>query len=438
MEKFATIIIISFAATILVGTSLLMLPISTVSGSIAFEDALFTATSAVTVTGLIVVDTAQYYTITGKTVILLLIQVGGLGFMTFSIFTILLLTKSVSLKKKFIIENTFTSGNYKDVKDLIKKIVFMTFTIEFLGAVLLYLQFTDRMGFDRVYDSVFHAVSAFCNAGFSTFSTNLEQYQNHVGINLTIMLLIICGGAGFLVLNEIRLYIKKRIKKFSDFNLHSRLVIINTVILVLGGGFAIFSQELFNKANTLPIGTKLLTSFFHSVSARTAGFNTVNLNTLSLSTIFLLIILMFIGASPGSTGGGVKTTSFSLIFLYLRASLKGRDNVEIYYRQISPKTVEKAFVVVIVSFIIISTGHFLLLTLLPHCRFVDLLFETVSAFGTVGLSMGVTSKLLVLPKLIIILTMFIGRIGPLTILFALSKDQSRAQFIYPEETIMIG
>jgi len=438
MNKYALVIIMSFAGLIGAGTLLLMMPFSTVSGTITFENALFTATSAVTVTGLVVVDTSTYFTTGGQTVIMILIQLGGLGFMTFSIFTILLMSKSVSLKRKSFIENTFTAGIYKDVNDLIKKIVLMTFAIEFVGALLLYCQFTNLSGGSRVFASIFHSIAAFCNAGFSVFTNNLEDYRAHFGINITVMMLIILGGAGFLVLNEVNLLLKRKIKSFSKFTLHTKLVIVNTIILVFAGGILIFLEELFNPGNTLPIGTKLLSSFFHSVSARTAGFNTVSLNTFSNPTIFLLAILMFIGASPGSTGGGVKTTAFSVAINYLRSSLKGRDNVETYFRQIPAKTVEKAFIVIIISFIIITCLHFALLTFQPGYRFFDLLFETVSAFGTVGLSLGVTSQLTSSAKAVIIITMFIGRIGPLTLLYALSKKESGAIYHYPEENIMIG
>jgi trk system potassium uptake protein TrkH len=215
-------------------------------------------------------------------------------------------------------------------------------------------------------------------------------------------------------------------------------VIVNTIILIFAGGIIIFLEELFNPVNTLPIGTKLLSSFFQSVSARTAGFNTVDLNIFSYPTIFLLVILMFIGASPGSTGGGVKTTAFSVVINYLLSNLKGRDKVEVFYRQIPAKIWEKAFIMIIISFIIVAGLFFVLMTFQPGSRFIDLLFETVSAFGTVGFSLGVTSRLTMPAKLVIIVTMFIGRIGPLTLLYAISKRESGAVYSYPEENIMIG
>jgi trk system potassium uptake protein TrkH len=438
MNNYTLVIIVSFAALIGIGTVFLMMPFATVNGFMTFENALFTATSAVTVTGLVILDTSSYFSTGGQIVLMILIQLGGLGFMTFSIFTILLMSKSVSLKRKSFIENTFTAGNYKNIKDLIKKIIIMTFAIEFTGAVLLYLQFTQLTGGSRVFAAIFHSISAFCNAGFSTFSNNLENFYSHIGINITFMILIILGGAGFLVLNEVFLFFSRRIKSFAKFSLHTKLVIINTIILIIGGGIIIFLEELFNPLNTLPVGTKLLTSVFHSVSARTAGFNTINMNLFSYPSIFLLVILMFIGASPGSTGGGIKTTAFSIVIKYLHSILKGRNKVEIFHRQIPAKTWEKAFIMIIISFIAVAGLFFVLLSFQPGYEFFKLLFEVVSAFGTVGFSLGLTAALTSPAKLIIIITMFIGRIGLLTLLYALSKKESGGDYSYPEENIMIG
>ena len=417
---------------------MLMLPFSTVSGTIAFEDALFTSASAVTVTGLIVKDTATYFTPFGQMVILLLLQIGGLGIMTFSTFAILLMGKSFSLRDKSVLKNDFTVGSYQNLKELLKKIIIMTFGMEFVGAVVLYFHFTQFKGGYRIFASVFHSVSAFCNAGFSIFSNNFEDYISNYGINITLMLLIIFGGIGFLVLNETLLFIRRKIKGFSKFSLHSKLVIITSALLIVIGFIVIFIEELLNKSNNLPIGGKVLSSLFQSVTARTAGFNTINLNYLSFASIFILLLLMFIGASPGSTGGGVKTSSTGIVMAYFRSRLKGREKIDIFYRDIPVKTIEKAFIVIIISFLLISLFTILLLTFETKFRMIELVFETFSAFGTVGLSMGITSQLSLPSKLIVTLTMFIGRIGPLTLLIALSKRESKAVFNYPEENIMIG
>lgn len=437
-KSISGLIISSFLLTIFIGATLLMLPFANTYGSISPEDALFTAASAVTVTGLIVKDTARDFTIFGQLIILVLLQIGGLGFMTFSTFAILIMGKSISLSEKTYIENDFTAGLYKDVKDLLIKIVVLTFSIEILGAVLLYHQFSDLEGARRVFAAIFHSISAFCNAGFSIFSNNFENYTSHWGVNLTIMFLIIAGGIGFLVLNEIGFFLRRKIKRFSRFSLHSKLVLISSAFLILAGFLVILTEEILNKGNHLSFEAKMLSSLFQSVSARTAGFNTVGIGSLSYASIFIIVLLMFIGASPGSTGGGIKTTSVSVVIAYFRSLLQGKDRVDIFYRNLSGKIIEKAFIVVVISFLLISVFFLILLTLEPKFGFGELLFETVSAFGTVGLSMGVTPELGLMSKLVVILTMFIGRIGPLTILMALSKKESRAVLKYPEENIMIG
>jgi len=430
-------IITTFLILILLGTLLLVLPISTHSGDLSWENAFFTSVSAVTVTGLTVVNTADDFTHTGQIFILLLIQLGGLGFMTFSTLTILILGKSISITNKLILENDFTQGSYQNIKDLLKKIIIFTFGFELLGSVLLFMQFSGLQIKDRIFSSVFHSISAFCNAGFSVFSNGFESYRSHTGINITISFLIVTGGLGFLVLNEILLFFQKK-KGFSKFTLHSKLVLIVSSILIFAGTFIIFAEELFNKANDLPISDKLLSSFFHSISARTAGFNTLDLNILSYSSFFILLILMFIGASPGSTGGGIKTTSAGMVFAYFRSRLRGRENVNLFYRTIPQKNYEKAFLMIIISFVFISLSLMLIFSFETKFNFSELLFEVVSAFGTVGLTLGITAELSSISKIVIMITMFIGRIGPLTLLLAMSRKESKAVFNYPDENIMTG
>ena len=403
MKKSASFIIIAaFLSAIMIGTFLLRLPAATVSGSIALEDAFFTSASAITVTGLIVKDTATDFTFFGQLVILLLLQFGGLGFMTFSTLVILLFGKSISLQDSSIIENDFTGGRHKNIKDLIKKIFLMTFSFELLGAAALYFQFPHLAPGERVFSAVFHSISAFCNAGFSIFSNNFEDYIANPGFNFIIILLIILGGMGFLVLDEIFMFCRRKIN------------------------------------NTLSFGTNVLSALFQSVTARTAGFNTINLNYLSFASIFIIIALMVIGASPGSTGGGIKTTSVSILFAYFRSRLRGREKVEVFYRSVPTATIEKAFIVIILAFLLISFSFLLLLTFDSHLQMGKLLFETVSAFGTVGLSMGITAQLSLPSKIVIAATMFIGRIGILTLLMALSRRESKAVYDYPEANIMIG
>lgn len=428
----------TFFLAIVIGTILLSLPVATHQGSIKLVDALFTSTSAVTVTGLIVVDTATYFTLFGQMVILILLQFGGLGFMTLSTLIILLVGKSMSIKEKFFIENDFTTGSYQNIRDLLKKIFLMTFVFEFLGAIIFYFQLPDLKGPERIFSSTFHSVSAFCNAGFSVSSNSFENFVSHWGINLTLMFLIICGGIGFLVLNEVYLFIRRKIKKTSKFSLHSKLVLISSSILIFSGTLIIFIEEIFNPTNSLPLGSKFLSSMFQSVTARTAGFNTINIKTMTSASIFIILILMFIGASPGSTGGGVKTSTFGMVFAFFRARIRGFKNVNFFFRKIPNQTIEKAFIVIILSLALVSASFLLLLTFETKFRMVELLFETISAFGTVGLSLGITPHLTLPSKIIIIITMFVGRIGPLTLFVAMSRRETRAVFNYPEENIMIG
>lgn len=438
MKKPVLIIIVSFLTAILSGALLLMIPAATVNGSLSFSDAVFTSASAITVTGLIVVDTATVFTTFGQCIIMFLLQFGGLGFMTFSTLIILLIGKSISLTDKIIIENDFTSGNYRSIRQVIKKVFLLTLMCELVGAALLYFQFTNLEGGGRIFASVFHSISAFCNAGFSIFSNSLEDYTTNPGINFTVSFLIILGGLGFLVMNELWLLATRDIKSIKKLSLHTKMVVIISGVLIVAGFIFIFVKEVTDPSNTHSVSSNALIAFFQSVSARTAGFNTVNLNMLSGASIFIIIILMFIGSSPGSTGGGVKTTSVGMVLAYFKAKLTGKDKVNIFYRNVPSKTVEKAFLVIILSFLLVSIAFWLLLFFEESLSPMALLFETFSAFGTVGLSLGITSKLTAASKVVMIIAMFIGRVGPLTILIAMSKRESAAVLHYPEENIMIG
>jgi len=433
----ASIIIVSFLCMIMVGTLLLSLPMSTRNQSMPFEDALFTATSAVTVTGLIVRDTPHFFTPFGQGVILLLIQLGGLGFMSFSTLIILLLGRSLSFTDQSLILTDFTTGSGRNIRVIVKRIFAFTFTFEALGALALYFQFSHLSGLQRIFNAVFHSISAFCNAGFSLFSNSLEDFAASPGINLTFMILIIAGGIGFIVLNDL-LVCCRRGNRPARLSLHSKVALKVSAILIIAGFLIIWLEEINHPESTLTGGSRLLTSLFQSVTARTAGFNTIDMNLLSPAALFLIIFLMFIGASPGSTGGGVKTTSLGMVFAYMRSHLRGRDRVSLYYRNIPVHNIERAFMVIIVSLGVIGISFLLLASFQPELPFPHLMFEAVSAFGTVGLSLGITSGLTLASKIVIMLTMFIGRIGPLTLLIALSSGRVRGVYQYPEESIMIG
>lgn len=434
----AFIIVTSFVCIIMVGTLLLRLPISTHAQSLPLEDAIFTATSAVTVTGLIVMDTPKDFTPFGQGVILLLIQLGGLGFMSFSTLIILLLGRTISFTDQSLIVSDFTTGSARNIRNIVKRIFLFTLVFETVGAVALYFQFRHLAGPQRLFNAVFHSISAFCNAGFSLFSNSLEDFTANPGINFTFMVLIIAGGIGFIVLNDIFGWIRGKDRASSRVSLHSKVALIVSSVLILAGFLVIWLEEFFHPDNPLSGGSRLLSSLFQSVTARTAGFNTIDLNILSPAALFMIIILMFIGASPGSTGGGVKTTSLGMVFAYMRSHIRGRKRASLYYRNIPAGNIEKAFMVIILSIGVVGIGFLLLATFQPQLPFLKLLFETVSAFGTVGLSMGITSDLTLASKIVIMFTMFIGRVGPLTLLIALSGSQPKAVFQYPEENIMIG
>ncbi|MDW7761910.1 MAG: TrkH family potassium uptake protein [Acidobacteriota bacterium] len=422
----------------MVGTLMLRLPSATHAQFLPLEDALFTATSAVTVTGLIVCDTPVDFTRFGQIVILVLIQLGGLGFMSFSTLIILLFGRPLSLTDRSLIISDFTTGSARNIRSIVIRIFLFTITFETVGAVVLYFQFSHLEGSRRLFSAVFHAVSAFCNAGFSLFSNSLRDFTASPGINLTFIVLILAGGIGFVVLKDIAGCLSFRNRVVCRISLHSKVVLTVSGLLVLAGFLVIWLEELSNPTKSLAGGSRLLASLFQSITARTAGFNTIEMNILSPASLFMIMILMFIGASPGSTGGGVKTTSVGMVFAYIRSLLRGRDRVSLHYRRISGKNIEKALLVIVLSLGVVVISFLLLASFQPGLPFQDLLFETISAFGTVGLSLGVTPQMSLPSKIVIMITMLIGRVGPLTLLIALSRKESRAEFQYPEESIMIG
>lgn len=416
------------------------MPFSTKSGSISFIDALFTSTSAVCVTGLIVQDTAAFFTPIGQSIILGLIQLGGLGIMTFSTIILLVAGRSISIKDRIIIQEGFHHSAAPDFKKLIKNIFLFTLIIEVVGAFLLMLRWHGKLPNGQlVFHSVFHSISAFCNAGFSTFSNSLESFRGDIWINMIIMAMIIFGGLGFLVLYEIKENLsgvsrKKKIK----YSLHTKMVLAVTFSLIVIPFFLYLWISWDRSLQGLPVGEKILASMFQVVTARTAGFNTLGIGVLSTPTVFLLIFLMFIGASPGSTGGGIKTSTFGVIFAFLRSRLRARDSIGIFQRTLSIEMIIKAFTLVTLSFSVIFTASFILLIVQPGASMRAVFFEVFSAFGTVGLSQGLTSELGMVGKLVIILTMYIGRIGPLTLLYAFSRRRAFGKYSYVEETVMIG
>jgi trk system potassium uptake protein TrkH len=438
------IFIYSFAGVILIGALLLSLPVSATRGPLSFINALFTATSAVCVTGLVVIDTGKDLTALGQVVTLFLIQIGGLGIITFSTVFFVLMGRGMSFKGREIVQTTFLHSPSKDFLIILKSILWFTFAFESLGAAFLLIRFSqDFPAGKALFCAIYHAVSAFNNAGFSLFSDSLVGYQGDLIVNLTVMGLLVHGGLGFIVQYELLSWLKGAQKRLS---VHTRIVVITTITLILSGAVLFYFFERSYVLRDVPLLNKILISLFQSVTPRTAGFNTVEIGLLTNATLLLLMILMFIGASPGSTGGGIKTTSASLLFLLMWNRLRGNEEVNIFNRTIPRETVSRsisiifasAFSVSVVTSILLMAGRADLPLLQSRQFFVEYLFETVSAFGTVGLSMGATAKLNDIQKLAIILMMFAGRVGPLTLAFSLSRISRKGGLTYAEEGVMVG
>ena len=438
--------ICGFLILISIGTVLLMLPAASTSKSLNLVDALFTATSASCVTGLVVIDTGRSLSRLGQYVILILIQAGGLGIMTISTLFLLIAGRRPSLTGRVVIQDTFTRGGERTVGSILKDVALFTCVFEGLGTVLLFCRFfPERSMGEALYLAVFHAISAFCNAGFSVFADSFAGFGNEWTLNLVICFLIISGGIGFPVLSELKRQWPLNRGKWSRLSLHTKLVLSTTAILLVSSTLCFFLMEWENTLAPLSVPHRFLASFFQTVSARTAGFNTLSIDKMANETLFIFILLMFIGASPGSCGGGIKTSSLATLVLLGLSRLRGQPRPQVFHRTISEASVGKALSLVMVSTVVIVAGTLALLMSelgeIPHYlsrgKFLELFFEVVSAFGTVGLSTGVTTGLSTLGKYIITLTMFVGRIGPLVVALAISR-RTTARFYYADENIIVG
>lgn len=430
-------LVLSFALAIVGGAVLLMFPFSSETGdTTSFVDALFTSTSAVCVTGLIVKDTPAYFSTFGEIIIILLIQVGGVGIMTFSTIIALLLGRRIGLRQQLLIKEDLNRVGLGDIILLLKYVCVLTVGVELVGAFFLFFRWW-RIGLGSIghtaYLAVFHAVSAFCNAGFSLFSNSLERFSGDPIITGTIGFLIILGGIGYGVIYECIRY-----KKTGSLSLHTKIVILVTLVLLIGGTIVLFVCEFSNPLTLKgrPLLEKGLIAWFQSLSPRTAGFNTVPIKNMRSASQYLLMGLMFIGASPGSTAGGIKTTTFLILLLFMIATFKGKESVVLYKRTIPKDVVTRSLLLSLFSFLAVCLFVFLLL-LTESFSMKDILFEAVSAFGTVGLSLGITFDLTVLGKLLITVLMFIGRIGPLALVFAMVSGKEPT-VSFPEEKIMVG
>ncbi|MCM3675650.1 TrkH family potassium uptake protein [Peribacillus simplex] len=433
------ILVMGFAALILIGSYLLTLPISTEDGNgLSFLNALFTSTSATCVTGLVVVDTETTFTKFGELVILSLIQVGGLGFMTFATFFFFLLGKRISLKSRLLLQESLNNLSMAGVVRLVKRILIFTAVIEILGSIILSIRFSFDMPIGKaIYYGVFHSISNFNNAGFDLMGEfrSLTPYAADPIVTLTVAALITLGGIGFIVMNELYEY-----HDTHRLSVHTKIVLMTSLILTIGGAILIFIFEYGNDKTLQPLSYagKVLSSLFQSVTPRTAGSNTLNIPDLTQPTLLLIIFLMFVGASPGSTGGGIKTTTLATLIGTVWSQIKGKEDVVLFRRRIVIETIFKALTVTVIGLSLILTITMLLTITESGRDFLMILFEATSAFATVGLSMGLTPELSPIGRILIIFTMFAGRLGPLTIAFAIAMRRKPDPLRNPKGKIMIG
>jgi len=431
-------LMLSFLLVIIFGTILLMLPVSSKLNTVTpFMDALFTATSATCVTGLVVVDTGTHFSFFGQMVILMLIQIGGLGIMTISTVFAIILGQRINLKLENIMYQVVGGSYAVNVFQLLKSIVLVTLVIESVGTLLLFARFAqDFQPMKALFLALFHAVSAFCNAGFSPLGNNLVSYVDSFMVNMVITALIIAGGLGFSVIIDLQHHALKK-DRARKLNLHTKIVLVTTAFLLVLG-FTVFYLAEYNGAmRGFSIHRRILGSWFQSVTLRTAGFNTIDLSQIGKASVLISIVLMFIGASPGSTGGGIKTTSFAVLTLSVISLLKGKRHISVFKRRIHEYNFREATGLIMLSITIILVVLFFLMLVEPHA-FDKLLFEAVSAFGTVGLTLGITPQLTVIGKLLITVLMYVGRIGPLTMIYAFSTRAKQININYAEEKIPIG
>ena len=430
-------LIFGFLVAIFIGVILLKMPFSLRENqNITVLDSLFTIVSAICVTGLSVVDISQVFTSTGQLIILFFIQLGGLGVMTVSIIVFLLVGKKMSFETRELLKEERNSNSNGGITNFIKNLLLTVSLIEILGASILAYGFSKYYPLKKsIFYGLFHSVSAFCNAGFSLFTNSLEDFRYDNLISLTVSFLIILGGIGFVTVNSLFIIKKKKLKNLS---LTSKFALLITFFLLTFGTMLFLVFE-YNNSSTLKgmnFMDKILNSFFQSVTLRTAGFNTVPLENIKPATVFISYIFMFIGASPGSTGGGIKTTTFGILIFYAFGVLKRKEYVEVFKRRIDWELINKALAIVVISILYIAVIITILLSI-ENFSTDRVIYEVISAFSTTGLSMGITASLGIISKFLIIITMFIGRLGPMTVALAFTNNK-KSSVKYPKEDILIG
>lgn len=451
----AMVFILSFLLVILIGTGLLSLPNATVNG-IGWVDALFTSTSAVCVTGLIVLDTSSDFTFLGQFIIMILFQIGGLGMMTFTSFFGFFFKGSYSLQNQLFLKDYINEENISAINSTLVKIILFTLITEGVAALMISSVIDSSLfenSGEQIFFSVFHAISGFCNAGFSTLGNGLYEvgFREEYTVQLIIAFVIILGGIGFPVVvgyynyfRHVAVGTKRMLTGEEEYkhaprvvNINIRLIVYTTAILLVIGFVTYWIFEAENTLKGLSGYGKFVTAFFGSVTPRTAGFNTVDMSALAMPTVLIYLILMWIGASPGSTGGGLKTSTIAVAVLNAVSIAKGKNRVEIFKRQISNETLRKAFAVILLSFLVIGLGVFLVLLFDPDLPLISVAFEIFSAFSTVGLSLGITGDLSTGSKIVVSIIMFLGRVGTLTVLVAFIQKTRALRYKYPEEGVFI-
>ena len=430
------IIILGFAGIILLGTFILMLPLSSSDGvSTHFGDALFTATSAVCVTGLVVRDTASHWSLFGRAVILVLIQTGGLGIITVAASFSLLSGRKISLVQRSTMQKALSAQKVGGIVDLTRFIIISTFLIELVGALLLMPFFVTRYGAKGIGMAVFHSVSAFCNAGFDVMGSSTGEYSSltsftgNIGVNVVIMLLIFVGGIGFLTWDDV---ITNKLR-FKRYRLQSKIVLVTSLLLIIFPALMFFFYDL----KDMPLNERILSSLFQSVTARTAGFNTINLNSLTAAGQSVLIVLMLIGGSPGSTAGGMKTTTIAVLIANAHSCFRQQGDAHCFKRRIDNNTIRTASTLLLM-YTVLCFGSASVISISEGIPFYQCLFETASAIGTVGLTLGITTQLGGLAQGILIVLMFIGRVGGLTLIYAALKKETNTNSKLPLETVTVG
>ena len=431
------ILSLGFLAIILVGGILLSLPISSSTGEYtSFIDAVFTSTSAVCVTGLITVDTGTHWNLFGKTVIMILIEIGGLGFMSFTTLIAILLGKKITLRERLILQNAMNTFNIQGVVKMVKYILLFTTSIQLIGALIFCTQLIPEYGLSKgLFYSIFHSISAFCNAGFDVLGTadnqfaSMTTYACNPVINITLMLLIVIGGIGFVTWEDI----ENNKYHFKRYKMQSKLIIVTTAVLITVPAIIFMINDMMTGSERMPIFKAL----FQSVTLRTAGFNTVDLNAMKQASVMIMIILMLIGGSPGSTAGGMKTTTFAVLMGNMVATFKRNKNIHFFERRIDNDTVKNAATIAMMYITLFVTGAFII-NVTDGISLGKCLFETASAVGTVGLTLGITPQLGILSRIVLIILMFMGRVGGLTLIYAAFSGNGNSYSKFPEEKINIG